>query len=185
MVTFDEAVTFHGHRCPGLAIGFRMTLAAMAALGVSRAGDEELVAISENSACGIDALQLLSGCTCGKGNLILRDFGKPVYTLYSRTTGRGVRVLFRDAAIPAELRGDRDGRLRYILAAADAAILTLAPVNSEPPEKARIFATLTCAGCGEPVMETRLQDVSGRQLCIPCAAKVAGSDGPLETVTGN
>lgn len=171
--TFDDAVVFHGHRCPGLAIGFRMTLAAMAALGVSRAGDEELVAISENSACGIDALQLLSGCTCGKGNLVLRDFGKPVYTLYSRTTGKGVRVLFRDAAIPAELRGDRDGRLRYILAAAVEEILVLTPASGEPPEKARIFTTLTCSGCGEPVMETRLQDVGGRQLCSPCAGKLA------------
>lgn len=172
-MTFDDAVAFHGHRCPGLAIGFRMTRAAMAALGVSRAGDEELVAISENSACGIDALQLLSGCTCGKGNLFLLDYGKPVYTLYSRTSGRGVRVLFRDDLLPAELRGDREARLAHILAAADAELLTLSAAPGEPPAKAQIVTTLFCAACGEPVMETRLQDMGGRQLCIPCAGKAA------------
>lgn len=31
-MTYDEIVRFHGHNCPGLAKGYRMTLAAMAAL---------------------------------------------------------------------------------------------------------------------------------------------------------
>lgn len=54
---YDEIVSFHGHECPGLAIGYRMALAALAALGAATAGDEELVAIVENDACGMHPLQ--------------------------------------------------------------------------------------------------------------------------------
>jgi formylmethanofuran dehydrogenase subunit E len=147
-----------------------MALAAMAALGVERAGDEELVAIAENSACGVDALQLITGCTFGKGNLVFLDHGKPVFTLFSRTTGKGVRVLFRDGAIPPEFRLDREQRLAFILAVPEGEILSLGEPALPLPEKARIFTTLTCARCGEPVMETRLRETAGRQVCLPCAA---------------
>jgi len=64
----------------------------MGFLAQYRAEDEELVAITENNACGVDALQYISGCTFGKGNLIFKDYGKQAYTLYSRKTGQGVRV---------------------------------------------------------------------------------------------
>jgi len=172
---YDEIVQFHGHRCPGLAIGYRMALAAMKNLQVTRSGDEELVAIVENDACGVDALQYLTGCTFGKGNLVFRDYGKPVFTLFSRSSGKGVRVLFLDAAIPAELRGDREGRLMYILSAPDEAILAVTAVSIDEPKRARIYQTVSCDRCREPVMETRLQEINGRRLCIPCAA-VAGHE---------
>ena len=93
-MTYSEIVAFHGHSCPGLAVGYRMSRAAMDALSEMRSGDEQLVAIVENDACGVDALQCVTGCTFGKGNLIFRDFGKQVFTLYSRDSRKGVRVLF-------------------------------------------------------------------------------------------
>lgn len=173
---YEEVVAFHGHRCPGLAIGYRMTLAAMAALGVVRSGDEELLALVENDACGVDALQMLTGCTFGKGNLIFRDYGKPVFTLFSRTTGKGVRVRFLDQAIPAELRGDREGRLNFILAASAETILAVNAVPFTAPERARIFQTVSCLRCGESVMETRTRNVGGKIVCIPCALPESGQE---------
>jgi formylmethanofuran dehydrogenase subunit E len=83
-IPYEELIAFHGHSCPGLAIGYRMTKAALFFLGVKRAYDEELVAIVENDACGVDAVQYLSGCTFGKGNLVFKDYGKRVYTFFSR-----------------------------------------------------------------------------------------------------
>jgi formylmethanofuran dehydrogenase subunit E len=50
-----------------------MATAAMESLEMFRAKDEELVAIVENDACGVDALQCVAGCTLGKGNLLFRD----------------------------------------------------------------------------------------------------------------
>lgn len=172
-MNFDEVVLFHGHRCPGLAIGYRMAQAAMRTLDVSRAGDEELVATVENDACGVDALQFLTGCTFGKGNLIFRDYGKPVFTLYSRSRNLGVRVRFLDVAIPAELRGDRAGRLQYILSAAEETILSISTVAVTEPKKASIFTTVICDNCHESVMDTRLRSVAGRKICIPCAEATA------------
>jgi len=87
MKTAEE---FHGHSCPGLAIG---VIASKIALETAkRAADEELVAIVENDACGVDGIQVLTGCTYGKGNLIHLDYGKSVYTFYNRNTHRAVRL---------------------------------------------------------------------------------------------
>jgi len=172
---YAEIVKFHGHSCPGSAIGYRMTRAAMQALGVTRSGDEELVAIVENDACGVDALQCLSGCTFGKGNLIFRDYGKPVYTLFSRTRGRGMRVLFLDGALPEEVKNDRSKKLEYILAAPDDAILSVTPVAIDEPKLAKIYNTVNCDRCHESVMDTRIKAVNGEMLCIPCALASAGA----------
>ena len=60
---YSEIVRFHGHECPGIAIGYRMACAGMEVLKSFRAEDEELVAIVENDACGVDALQCVTGCT--------------------------------------------------------------------------------------------------------------------------
>lgn len=166
---YTEIVKFHGHSCPGSAIGYRMTRAAMEALGVTRSGDEELVAIVENDACGVDALQCMSGCTFGKGNLIFRDYGKPVYTLFSRTSGRGVRVCFLDATLPEEVKNDRSKKLEYILAAPEGDILSVKTVSINEPQHAKIYTTASCDLCHEPVMETRLKSFNGRILCIPCS----------------
>jgi formylmethanofuran dehydrogenase subunit E len=147
-----------------------MALAALKELGVSRSGDEELVAIVENDSCGVDAIQYLTGCTFGKGNLIFRDYGKPAFTLFSRTSGAGVRVLFLDSALPEVVRGNREEKLKFILSAPDEAILSVKPVTIDSPKQARIYKTLSCDLCQEPVMETRLKNANGKMLCIPCVA---------------
>lgn len=168
--TYEDVVAFHGHSCPGLAMGYRMTRAAMAELQDTRAEDEELVAVVENDACGVDALQWLTGCTFGKGNLQFRDYGKRVYSLFSRRTGMGVRVLFHGSGIPAELREDRTALSDYILSAPQEELLTVAAIQAPPPAPATIRASVACERCGEQVMETRLREVEGRRLCIPCAS---------------
>ena len=167
--TYEDAVRFHGHSCPGLAIGYRMTTAALAALEVTRARDEELVAIVENDACGVDAVQLVAGCSFGKGNLVFRDYGKPVYAFFSRRTGRGVRVLGHRRGLPEALRGDREAYIHWILTAPETDVVSCREATADVPPRARLHASGRCAACGEPVMEPRLRDVGGRLLCIPCA----------------
>jgi formylmethanofuran dehydrogenase subunit E len=166
---FDEVVNFHGHSCPGLAIGYRMTCAALEALQALRSADEEIVAIVENNACGVDAVQYVAGCTFGKGNLVFRDWGKHVYTLYSRTAGAGVRVSFHGRGIPEGMRDDRQAFTRWVLAAPREALLAISEVVIDEPEPARVHRSESCAVCGESVMETRLRDIGGRLVCIPCS----------------
>ena len=90
---FKKAAEFHGHICPGLAMGYRV--AKYAKEHYPRSQDEELVCIAENKSCSVDAVQSLLGCTAGKGNLILIDNGKQVFTFYSRDQDKALRIYFQ------------------------------------------------------------------------------------------
>ena len=168
---FDDCVRFHGHRCPGLAIGYRMAVAARDALLACRADDEQLVAVVENDACGVDALQVVLGCTFGKGNLVFRDVGKPVYTVFARGTGRGVRISFHGRGISPKADASRGDRIEEILTAPRHDLMTVQPVTAPPPPPARIHGSVRCSRCGETVMETRVRTIRGQLLCIPCSEK--------------
>ena len=72
MEIWEKAVAFHGHTCGGLALGVRAAMEAQRRFGVERAEDEEIVGVTENDACGVDGIQVVLGCTLGKGNLIYR-----------------------------------------------------------------------------------------------------------------
>ncbi len=117
-----ECIEFHGHSCPGLAIGYRVSEFAMESLGIplERASDEELVCISENESCGVDAIQYLLSCTVGKGNLLIKPYGKSAYTFYNRKTGEGVRLLM----MTIDREADRDETMRRILTAPADEIMT-------------------------------------------------------------
>lgn len=63
-----ECILFHGHLCPGLVYGYLVAKEATQIFGLSRAKDEEVVAICENDSCAVDAIQVLLGTSVGKGN---------------------------------------------------------------------------------------------------------------------
>ena len=90
--TFSEVTKFHGHVCPGTAIGYRAGEIAIKELCSPRAMNEEFLAVVENDSCSIDAIQVVTGCTFGKGNLIFKDHGKHVYTFVNRNTGGTLRL---------------------------------------------------------------------------------------------
>jgi formylmethanofuran dehydrogenase subunit E len=175
-MTFAEIVQFHGHECPGLAIGYKMASAAMEKLQSMRAEDEELVAIVENDACGVDALQCVTGCTFGKGNLLFRDYGKQVYTVYCRSTRKGVRVLFHGKGIPQNLREDRNALTNWILHSSADKMLSVSITSVPEPEPAKIRNSIACAFCGEAVMESRLRQLHEQPACIPCYEKQHNSE---------
>ncbi len=143
----------------------------------------------------MDAIQVLTGCTYGKGNLIHKDYGKNAYTFYRRSDGRAIRVLTKRTAWGP--RDDEHRRLfgkvrsgeatpeeraqfqelhlaksQFILKAPREDLFTITEVTAPAPKKARIHATIQCADCGEHTMETRIRQFSGRSLCLPCFEKV-------------
>lgn len=194
---WEKAVEFHGHSCPGLTTGYRAAQIALRELAGARAADEELVAIVENDACGVDAVQVLTGCTLGKGNLLFRDYGKHVFTFICRNSGKAVRIavkggggagrregdegftalrekVFSGAAAPEEkelFRRRQEERIRHLLGAPEEEFCTVRHVNAELPPKARIFSSVTCAFCGEPVAEAKARVREGKFACIPCAGE--------------
>ena len=78
---------FHGHACKGLLTGFLASLYASELLGLKRQEDEGVVCISENDACGVDAVQVVLGCTLGRGSLLFHMTGKAAYSFYDRAGG--------------------------------------------------------------------------------------------------
>ena len=88
---------FHGHICPGSAIGYKASEAGLNELKSNISQDEKIIAIVENDSCAVDAVQVITGCTFGKGNLIFMDHGKQVYTFINRTTNDAVRVSLMDS----------------------------------------------------------------------------------------
>jgi len=172
----QEVVDFHGHLCPGVAIGYRAAGAALDNMGLSRAGDEELVCVVENDSCSVDAVQYMTGCTFGKGNLVFHDYGKQVFTLASRQRpGRAVRVSLRPDAIPppaGEVTDPvkrRDKALERLLTVPVEGLFYVDEVDFELPEKASILPSALCDNCGEPTMQTRLVEKGGHKFCIPCS----------------
>ena len=194
-VDFRKCADFHGHICPGLAIGYRAAKAGLERLREKRAMDEELVAIVENNACGVDAVQVLTSCTFGKGNLIFKDHGKHVFTFLGRKSGKGVRVAKKpDAAKPDETHQQlmekirentatederrmfwelHHARCREILNAPTDELFSIRSVEMPLPPKARIEPSIVCEICGEPAMASRIREVKGRKVCLDCLAEQA------------
>ena len=189
---WEKAVDFHGHVCPGLAIGYRAAVIALETLGAERAVDEEMVAVVENDACGVDGVQVVTGCTFGKGNLVFRDRGKQAFTFFLRSTGSGVRVAFNygagqneeqvalrekvfgGGATSAErerFRRLREEAVRAILTAPADQYFTVRPVAVPLPEKARFYRSVQCVRCGEGVMEPRARLQGGLVFCLDCAGE--------------
>ncbi len=167
----QDTIRFHGHLCPGLLIGYRAAKAALEKLGVTRSEDEELVAVVENQSCSVDAVQVLCGCTFGKGNLFFLDYGKQVFTIGSRKSGKAVRIALRGDRIKPtgpDGRTDREKFIEQLLNDPLESLYRSAEPPFEFPAEARIFPTLVCSRCGEGVMETRAVTREGRLYCIPC-----------------
>jgi len=185
-----EAIQFHGHLCPGLALGYRVAKAALRELESERPQDEELVAIVENDSCAADAIQFITGCTFGKGNLIFHDYGKHVYTFFNRRTGKGVRIsedyrgfetddrfaeLKKREADGEDVSKERKGYLMEkaaaILHAEEKEFLFIQPASWLLPEEAKIRGSLRCSLCNEKIMESRSRMKNNRVVCIPCFEK--------------
>lgn len=186
----QNTVAFHGHMCPGLAVGIRAAELALREIG-PHAQDEEIVAVVETDMCGVDAIQFLTGCTFGKGNLIHLDHGKNIFTFYRRSDGKGIRVASRPEAFgqpdpewealrsrlgePNLTQKERDRfwqlhevRARQILDIPLENLFEIKKPQGKIPSHARIMESVICESCGEGVMETRTRRFSGKTLCIPC-----------------
>lgn len=164
MTAWEKCVTFHGHSCGGLAIGFKAALYAMDLLDIEFADNEQVVCISENDACGVDAIQVMLGCSVGKGNLLFHMTGKQAFSIYDRTTGRAVRLVLR----PKPENLSREQSVGYYQNTAPEDLFDVKPVTIPLPKGARIFDSCICDGCGEKTGSNWLRLAGDRKLCLDC-----------------
>jgi formylmethanofuran dehydrogenase subunit E len=141
-----------------------------------RAGDEELVCITMTDSCAVDAIQFMTGCTLGKGNLIFQDFGKMVFIFMRRAkrgAATGVRLSLNQQVmrkrLNAEVMRDKAAAALLLLKVSGKKLFNVQQVqNYSVPEQARIFPAKPCASCGEPTMEPRLRVAEGKLVCPEC-----------------
>ena len=159
----EKTIAFHGHSCPGLTIGIRASELAMEILDIHNVINP--VCVVETDMCGVDAIQFLTGCSFGKGNLIHKDYGKSAFTFYDRDAKKGFRDVFNDFA-----RGetDRSNRIEQLLEADLTDLFTMQQVTIPPVRPARILNSIPCDTCLEMTMESRIRLFDGKNLCIPC-----------------
>lgn len=185
----------HGHKCPAMPLGLRAGAAAMEALGVDRARDGQLEAILELgdahcAHCYADGVQMITGCTFGKGTIRKLGFGKFGLTLVDRATGRRVRVVPRAEAQAASRQTPffQDYRMKGIPASqvpSEVVEPLIQNVMNAPVEKiikvgeveqgpiiarpAEQFSTFVCDHCGDMVIESYGRIHGDQKVCIPCA----------------
>lgn len=186
----DDAVKFHGHQCPGLWIGIRAAEICINRLG-AHTDRNPMLCVVETDMCGVDAIQVITGCTFGKGNLIHRDYGKSAFTFYNRTEEAGLRVVLKPTtenqdrvemrkltksissgtAAPdarERLTQLRDKMCRQLMNTELEDLFSINPSEISMPGPARIHESKSCEHCGEMTMETRVRLLGGRVFCMPC-----------------
>ena len=161
---WKKCVEFHGHECPGLAIGYRAFEVAKEKLGLTFSGDEEVVCVTENDACGVDAVQVLSGCTFGKGNLIYRGTGKMAFSFYNRSNGTSMRIIMKPLKGGMERAKIQD----FILTGNVDEVFDIKKTTFKLPEKARLFTSIVCEECGEASPEHKMHLKDGKKVCVDC-----------------
>ena len=198
-ISFQEVTKFHGHICPGTIIGYRAAQIAVRAFSSKKSIDEELIAIVENDSCSVDAIQVVTGCTFGKGNLIFKDYGKHVYTFINRETGDALRISL-NSSVNLEHMDPTWSRLRKKVTSGSATSLEQQDFRkradkiaeqlmnmpegdlfnvkhieiTDVPKKAHVFRSVTCQKCGELVSEHRVRLENGKLECIPCSEMGTG-----------
>jgi formylmethanofuran dehydrogenase subunit E len=194
---YKVGLALHGHKCPAMPLGLRAGETAMQVLGVSHAPDGQLTALVEIdrnhcSTCFADGVQVITGCTFGKGNIRSLGYGKFALTLIYNKSGLSVRVV----ATPEAMRRSQESEfIQYrkkgtpasqvdqalveplidqVLGEKAEVLFKIEPVKEMmlPPMAPHAFNTIICAECGEVTVERYARIKNGKIVCQPCAEKI-------------
>jgi len=193
---------FHGHKCPAMPLGLRVGAAAMNKLGVERAKDGQLLALVELgeghcATCFGDGIQMITGCTFGKGNIKRLQYGKWGLTLVDTKSGQAVRVTPRAETMLANKQTDFFTKYRMrgipasqvppevveplvekVMSIPDGQLLIVSDIfQHELPEKVDSFDSFVCDLCGEMVVEGYGRPLGDKKVCQPCYEKAKKKKG--------
>lgn len=169
-----KAAHFHGGTCVGIALGTRMTLAAMRYLEFDpyQNNRKNIIAFAEIDRCMTDAVQAITGCSLGRRSLKYEDYGRFAVTLVNLTTGKAARSTVKRVF---SSQGDKNETLQKIAATSDDQLVTLQAVLVNIPEfdlPGPPRKTIICHACGERVVDGRDIERDGITLCRACAGDV-------------
>ena len=165
-----QAGDFHGHICVGLALGTKISLAALRVLGMQPGvKNKNLIVYTEIDRCMSDAVQVVTKCTLGRRSLKYADYGKFAATFINLDTGKAVRATVKEHFSKDE---PIEKTLERLATTPDHELVTLEEVTVDIPETdlpGSPQQRAICARCGERVMDGREVVVHGTILCRACA----------------
>jgi formylmethanofuran dehydrogenase subunit E len=171
-VLFNKAKEFHGHVCPGIVLGTRLTIAGLRELGRNPYEPPHgLIVYMEIDRCGADAVQALTGCSLGHRTLKYKDYGKFAATFVDLKTRKAVRVAIDEKYRDEHDKLDRKDLLRLLGECAESEILKIEKVRVDVPENdipGFPLEIAVCSVCGEQVMDNRHVMVHGKPVCRNC-----------------
>src|SRR4029450_13872900 len=94
-----EAEKYHGHMCPGQALGVRMAMLGCRLVGIEEPKlSKRLIVFVEIDRCAADAINTVTGCRLGKRTLKYYDYGKLAPTFPNKKTAEAIRVVALDSS---------------------------------------------------------------------------------------
>jgi formylmethanofuran dehydrogenase subunit E len=179
---FEKARKFHGHACPGIVLGTRLTLAGLRELDMNPHEDNRnLIVYLEIDRCGADAVQAITGCSLGHRSLKHRDLGKFAATFVDLASGRAVRVAVVEKNRADHDRLDPKAVLAVLAGCPEEEILKIERVSIHVPENdlpGYPKGSAICHSCGERIMDNRQVVVDGKSMCRNCAGESYYSELP-------
>ena len=109
---WEETIEFHGHECPGIAMGFKMCEAAILEMDVNILEDE-VVCISENKTWPVDAVRFIFGCTEDNQKLDIRPSDDLAFSFFNKTNGEKLKVKLKE--LNKDKKIDKNEFMNYIL----------------------------------------------------------------------
>ncbi|HVJ48692.1 formylmethanofuran dehydrogenase subunit E family protein [Desulfitobacterium sp.] len=89
---WEQVTDFHGHTCPGIAIGYRVAVLAQKEMGIRPTADSELLVKAETRSCALDAFQIINKATIGRRALIIEDTHQPIYQFHFTGTQEILKI---------------------------------------------------------------------------------------------
>jgi formylmethanofuran dehydrogenase subunit E len=174
-ILFNKAKEFHGHVCPGIVLGTRLTIAGLRELGINpHEPIRNLIVYMEIDRCGTDAVQAITGCSLGHRSLKHKDFGKFAATFVDTTTGNAVRVSICERNRTEHDKLNPKDLLKILSDIPDDEILNIEHVRiTIPKEDLPGFPVgkAICSTCGEQISDNRHRVIDGKVLCRNCAGE--------------
>lgn len=98
MLNYEEAVRFHGHNGPFLAMGYRIGQFANRRLMPKNIRDMSCVVklpMRRPYTCVVDGIQCATNCTFGKGNVELKQIESAVDVVFRSEAGKELTMKIR------------------------------------------------------------------------------------------
>ncbi|MCX4361037.1 FmdE family protein [Mucispirillum schaedleri] len=162
---WEQVAVFHGHKCPGLAIGYKVSLLALKHLDIKDdINDEDIVCIAETDACGVDAVQVILKATTGTGAMRILYTGKQAFNIFNRKNGKKARFVLNNI----QDFNNKEDKMKYILSTDEEKLFTVKDVKIMFPEKAQIYNSYICSECGEKTAENAVTIINNKYICNSC-----------------